>query len=133
MMKERGAVLGGESSGHIIFHDLHTSGDGIISALQLLRAMTTAGRPLSELARIMTASPQHMINVEVRAKPPLEELEPLQLAIAEAQAVLADEGRVLVRYSGTQSYCRVMVEGPTPEVTTQLTERLAETVRSCLG
>jgi phosphoglucosamine mutase len=133
MMKDLDAVLGGESSGHIIFHDLHTSGDGIISALQLLRAMTTTGRPLSELAQIMTASPQHMINVEVRAKPPLEDLEPLQLAIAEAEAVLADEGRVLIRYSGTQSYCRVMVEGPTPEVTTQLTERLAETVRSCLG
>lgn len=133
MMKDQDAVLGGESSGHIIFHDLHTSGDGIISALQLLRAMTVSSRPLSELAGVMTPSPQHMINVDVREKPPLEELPVLQAAIAEAESTLADQGRVLIRYSGTQACCRVMVEGPTPDVTTRLTERLAETVRSCLG
>ncbi len=133
MMKEKDSVLGGESSGHLIYHDLHTSGDGIISALQLLRAMCATGKPLSELATVMTLSPQHMINVDVASKPPLEEIPEIQAAVASAEAELKDAGRVLIRYSGTQAYCRVMVEGPTPELTIQLTESLAETVRSCLG
>ena len=133
MMRRHGAVLGGESSGHIIFHDHHTSGDGIISALQLLSAMKQSGKRLSELASIMTLSPQHLINVHVKAKPPLEEVPDLRAAIAAAESDLSGQGRVLIRYSGTQSYCRVMVEGPTKDVTIQLTESLADIVRSCLG
>lgn len=133
LMKKRGAVLGGESSGHIIFHDLHTTGDGIVSALQLLAAICEAGRPLSTLASIITLSPQHMINVDVASKPRLEECEPLAAAVREAEEELAGQGRVLIRYSGTQAMCRVMVEGPTEEMTVRITESLAGVVRECLG
>jgi phosphoglucosamine mutase len=74
-----------------------------------------------------------MINLDVVRKPPLEELPELRAAVAEAEAELGDKGRVLIRYSGTQSMCRVMVEGPTEEMTLRLTQALAETVRNCIG
>ncbi|MBP1595981.1 MAG: phosphoglucosamine mutase [Acidobacteria bacterium] len=133
MMQQKGAVLGGEESGHVIFLNHHTTGDGIITALQLLWAMRRSGQPLSELAKIMTLSPQKIINVNVKDKPPLDKIPELQKAIREAEAELADQGRVLIRYSGTQSMCRVMVEGPTEPVTDRLTRSLADTVRKCIG
>ncbi len=133
MMQEKGGVLGGEESGHIIFLNHHTTGDGIISALQLLWAMKWSGRPLSELAEVMTLSPQKIINVDVADKPPLETLAGLQEKIREAEAELGDQGRVLIRYSGTQSMCRVMVEGPTEEMTGRLTLALADAVKECIG
>ncbi|HSW40373.1 MAG TPA: phosphoglucosamine mutase [Acidobacteriota bacterium] len=133
MMREKGGVIGGEESGHVIFLDHHTTGDGIITALQLLRALRYYRRPLSELAKVMTISPQKIENVDVGDKPPLETIVELQKAIAAAEAELGDKGRVLIRYSGTQSMCRVMVEGPTGEITARLTKMLAETVRKCIG
>ncbi len=133
MMQEKGGILGGEESGHVIFLNHHTTGDGIITALQLLWAMKRSGRRLSQLSRIMTLSPQKIINVQVREKPPLDDMDELQRAIQRAQAELGENGRVLVRYSGTQSMCRVMVEGPTDQLTDQLTHILAETVRKCIG
>lgn len=133
MMKEKDAVLGGEASGHIIFHNHHTTGDGIIAALQLLAAMRTCGEPLSRMSQLVQVSPQHMINVNVSEQPPLEDLPELQAAIQSAEKRLDGKGRVLIRYSGTQSMCRVMVEGPTEDMTAELTESLAETVRKCLG
>jgi phosphoglucosamine mutase len=132
-MKESGAALGGEASGHIIFHDLHTSGDGIISALQLVSAICRSGKQLSELARIMSLTPQHLVNVEVKEKPPLEDIHDLTRAVSRAEAELGDEGRVLIRYSGTQSCCRVMVEGPTEPLTVRLAEDLAAAVKQCIG
>ena len=132
-MRSSGAVLGGEDSGHMIFLDGHTTGDGIVSALKLLSAMKRAGRPLSELARIMTPFPQVLINVDVREKPPIEEVDAIQAAIEEAEAELGDEGRVLVRYSGTQPMCRVMVEGPTEAQTQAIAKRLADLVVEVLG
>ena len=132
MMKERGAVLGGEASGHMIFLDHHTTGDGIISALQLLAAMNTAQQPLSQLAQVMTLAPQKLVNITVKQKPPIEDVPALQQAIRAAEAELDDAGRVLVRYSGTQSMCRVMVEGPTEEMTSRLCKTLAEVVSKCL-
>jgi len=132
-MKEKNAVLGGEASGHLIFHEHHTTGDGIISALQLLSAMQTLRKPLSELASVMQMTPQKMINIDVREKPPLESLPDLTKAVKEAEAELADQGRVLIRYSGTQKMCRVMVEGPTEEMTNRLTETLAGIVRKHIG
>jgi phosphoglucosamine mutase len=128
MMQQKGAVLGGEESGHMIFLSHHTTGDGIIAALQLLWAMRYYGQPLSALAGVMTPSPQRIINVNVESKPPLEELKDLQAAIQTAEAELGDRGRVLVRYSGTQPMCRVMVEGPTNEITERLTRALADVV-----
>ncbi len=133
MMKERDAVLGGEESGHIIFLDQHTTGDGIISALQLLAVMRRSGRTLSELAGVMKLSPQKLINVDVKDKPPLEEVAGIQQAIRAAESELKDKGRVLVRYSGTQAMCRVMVEGPSEEVVSRLCEAIAAAVRKALG
>ena len=132
-MRARDAMLGGEASGHLIFLDHHTTGDGIVSALQLLSVLCRAGKPLSELSRVMEMAPQHMINVDVSRKPPIEEITELMAAIRDAEAELADAGRVLVRYSGTQSMCRVMVEGPDRETTVRLTEALAEKVQACIG
>jgi len=133
MMQEKDATIGGEESGHVIFLNHHTTGDGIITALQLLRAMRHYGQPLSELAKIMTLSPQKIINVTVKDKPPIEGIPELQKAIKEAENELKDKGRVLIRYSGTQSMCRVMVEGPTEEMTGRLTQALADVVKKCIG
>jgi phosphoglucosamine mutase len=133
MMQERGAVLGGEASGHTIFLDRHTTGDGIVTALQLVATMRAARQPLSSLATVMSLFPQAIINIDVAKKPPLEGLPELQTAIVTAEAELGEKGRVLIRYSGTQSMCRVMVEGPTEELTQRLTKQLAETVRACIG
>jgi phosphoglucosamine mutase len=133
MMQEKGAILGGEESGHIICLNHHTSGDGIIAALQLLWAMRLHRQPLSELAQIMTLSPQKIVNVNVTDKPPLEDIPILQEAIRIAEMELGDKGRVLIRYSGTQSMCRVMVEGPTQEMTDRLTDSLAAMVTKCIG
>ena len=132
-MQSKGAVIGGEASGHIIFLNHHTSGDGIISGLQLLAAMRRKKQPLSQLSRIMTLSPQKIVNVEVNSKPPLESLTELQDCIREAEAELNRKGRVLIRYSGTQRMCRVMVEGPTEEMTERLALSLAETVKKSIG
>jgi len=133
MMQAKNAVLGGEESGHVIFLNHHTSGDGIITAVQLLWAMRHYGQPLSELAKIMSLSPQRIVNVSVTHKPPLDEIIALKDAIRAAEAELGDDGRVLIRYSGTQSMCRVMVEGPTIEMTDRLSGSLAETVRVNIG
>ena len=133
MMQQKGAVLGGEASGHLIFLNHHTTGDGIISALQLLSAMRHYNQPLSKLAQIMTLSPQKIINVDVKTKPPLDKIPEVQKAIQEAEAELKDKGRVLIRYSGTQAMCRVMVEGPTQEMTDRLTQMLVDVVKKSIG
>lgn len=133
MMQKKDAVLGGEASGHLIFLNHHTTGDGIISALQLLSALRHYNQPLSKLAQIMTLSPQKIINVDVKTKPPLDKNPEVQKAIKEAEVELKDKGRVLIRYSGTQSMCRVMVEGPTREMTDRLTKLLADVVKKSIG
>lgn len=127
------AVLGGEASGHMIFHNHHSTGDGIIAALQLLAIMRETGKPLSELAKVMSVFPQKLINFDVAVKPPLEEIAELQKAVKKAEAELGDKGRVLIRYSGTQPMCRVMVEGPTDEMTNRLAEELTAVVKKCIG
>jgi phosphoglucosamine mutase len=129
-----GAVLGGEDSGHVIFLDHHTTGDGILTALQLVAAMLKDGRPLSEMAATaMDVFPQRLINVKVARKPDLSEVPEIVEAVAAAEAALGDQGRVLVRYSGTENLCRVMVEGPTAEITEKWATELAEVVRVALG
>jgi len=133
MLREKGGAVGGEESGHVIFLNHHTSGDGIISALQLLWAMRYYGRSLSELAEILILSPQKIVNVSVGQKPPLDSIPALQKAIREAEAELGDSGRVLIRYSGTQAVCRIMVEGPTEQLTARLAGRLADEVKKHVG
>lgn len=132
-MRRLGAVLGGEDSGHMIFLEYQTTGDGILAALQLVATMLKSGEPLSALARQMDVYPQRLINVDVSSKPDVESLPELVEAINRAEAALEGRGRVLVRYSGTQNMCRVMVEGPTPELTARYADEVAAVVRRLLG
>jgi len=132
-MLEMDAVLGGEDSGHMIFRDVHTTGDGILAALRLLGALQRAGKPLSELAKVMTLFPQKLINVDVKAKPDFMRIPEISHAIARAEGLLGEKGRVLVRYSGTQNKCRVMVEGPTEEQTDALCRQIAATIQRMIG
>ncbi len=132
LMQQRGSTLGGEQSGHMIFLNHHTTGDGIISALQLLAVLKRSNQPLSELGKVFQQAPQRLINVDVPSKPPLDTITSIQEAEAAAQAELGSQGRTLIRYSGTQSMCRVMVEGPTEEIVDRLAESLVETVKQAL-
>lgn len=110
-MRREGAVLGGEQSGHLIFMDYSTTGDGTLAALQLLRIMCQKNRPLSLLAHLIEPFPQVMVNVRVEQKVPFEELPEVGRAIAVVEAEMRGRGRVLLRYSGTEPKARVMVEG----------------------
>jgi len=132
-MIRRGAVLGGEESGHMIFLEHHTTGDGIITAMQLIAAMMETGKTLSELAAMMEVYPQKLINITVRDKPELSTLPQVVDAIKEVEKALGDDGRVLVRYSGTQNMCRVMVEGPTGEITERYCKQIAEVIQEAIG
>jgi phosphoglucosamine mutase len=132
-MLKRGAIIGGEDSGHLIFLQHHTTGDGLITALQLLAAMKKEGKPLSELASIMTVFPQGLINLDVKRKPAIETVPEIMAAIKQVEEKLGDKGRVLVRYSGTQNMCRVMVEGPTKEETQSYCRQIADVVSKSLS
>lgn len=131
-MQARGASLGGEDSGHIIFLDHHTTGDGIITALQVLACMQKTRKPLSELAKVMEVFPQKLINVDVTSKPELSAIPEITEVIQEVEGRLGERGRVLVRYSGTQNMCRVMVEGPTDEETEACCRQIVEVIRHML-
>jgi len=132
-MLAKGAAIGGEDSGHVIFLEHHTTGDGIITALQILAAMKKQQKPLSELARIMKVFPQKLINVDVGSKPDLSTIPEITDAIKAVEAQLGTRGRVLVRYSGTQPMCRVMVEGPTNDETAKYCTQIADVIREKLG
>jgi phosphoglucosamine mutase len=110
-MRKNGYNLGGEQSGHLVFLDHATTGDGIVAALRVLAIMAREGKPLSELARVMTRTPQVLINTAVERKIPLDQLPDVQKIINDVEKQLGDDGRVLVRYSGTESKARVMIEG----------------------
>jgi len=132
-MKTSGAVLGGEDSGHMIFLNHHTTGDGLLTALQLIAAMQAESRPLSELSQIMDVFPQVLINVDVKKKPDIETVPEILDAIRSVESALGEEGRVLVRYSGTQPLCRVMIEGPTERETRQYCEQIAAIAKEKLA
>ena len=128
-----GGVIGGEDSGHTIFLDHHTTGDGIITAMQVIASMVRTGKPLSELAGMMDIFPQKLINVNVKSKPKLDTVPEIVEAIRQVEQEIGDEGRVLVRYSGTQNMCRVMVEGPSTAITDKYCGQLAAIVERALG
>ena len=132
-MQRLGAVIGGENSGHMIFTDHHSTGDGIITALQIVSAMLRSGKPLSELARLMDVLPQKLINIDVTRKPNIATVPEIVEAIRQVEAELGEQGRVLVRYSGTQNMCRVMVEGPTRELTDTYCRQVADAVKAALA
>lgn len=125
-MRERGSNLGGEQSGHIICLDHSTTGDGLVTGLALLSVMVREGRPLAELAQVMTRYPQVSRNYAVSRKVPLEQLSKTQIAIGAVERRLADEGRVLVRYSGTEALLRIMVEGTDERMLTQVADEIGE-------
>ncbi|MGA2782872.1 MAG: phosphoglucosamine mutase [Smithella sp.] len=131
-MLARGAIIGGEDSGHLIFLQHHTTGDGLITALQVLAAMKKGDKSLSELAGIMKVFPQMLINIDVKRKPEIETVPEIMAAIKKAENALGDKGRVLVRYSGTQNMCRVMVEGPTKKETKKYCQLIADVVKKIL-
>lgn len=133
LMQREDAALGGEQSGHVIFRDLHTTGDGIVSALQLLAVLKASGESLSKLATLFSPAPQRLINIDVRRKPPIETLKEVAKSIRAAEKELGEDGRVLVRYSGTQSMCRVMVEAASEEATVRLANAIADEVRKAIG
>lgn len=132
-MRRVGATLGGEQSGHMIFADYNTTGDGLVSALQVLRIMIEKGKSLSELASFYEPYPQVCINVKVRDKPDLKTLPDVQKSISVANHKLKGEGRVLVRYSGTEKICRVMVEGKLEKTVLETAEMIAESVENSIG
>jgi len=132
-MLRLGAIVGGEEAGHMIFLEHHTTGDGIITAIQLIAAMVETGRPLSDLSNMMEIYPQKLINVDVKSKPEISSLPKVMEIVRQVEAELGDNGRVLVRYSGTQNMCRVMVEGPTQEITEKYCKQIADTVKSTIG
>jgi phosphoglucosamine mutase len=132
-MQKHGSILGGEQSGHIIFLNQHTTGDGIVSALHLLSVMKRSNQKLSQLAKVMSVCPQLLINIPVRSRVPLHEAPLTTAAIKAVEKKLGKRGRVLVRYSGTQALCRVMVESPTTTMTKNCAEMIARVIRDELA
>ncbi|KAF0993575.1 phosphoglucosamine mutase [Geobacillus sp. TFV-3] len=132
-MKKNGYNLGGEQSGHIIFLDYNTTGDGMLTALQLVNIMKIKGKPLSELAGEMKKYPQLLVNVRVKEKEKVMENEQVKSVIAEVEAEMNGNGRVLVRPSGTEPLVRIMAEAPTEEACRTYVERIADVVRREMG
>jgi phosphoglucosamine mutase len=132
-MRKHGYRLGGEQSGHMIFLDHNTTGDGVVTALQVLSIMQQTGKPLSELARVMTALPQVLVNVRVRERRPIEKVPELASKVRQVNAHLGDSGRLLIRYSGTEPLLRIMLEGQDQTEITALADDLAASVEQHLG
>ena len=132
-MRNHGAVLGGEESGHTVFIEHQTTGDGMLTALKLLEVMAMESKPLSELKKVMTVFPQVLINVDVKSKPPLKTIPEVKAAIRQVEKELTGKGRVLVRYSGTQPQCRVMVESLDAEDTTFFCDKIARVIKEIIG
>jgi phosphoglucosamine mutase len=128
---ERGLSLGGEQSGHLVFPDLASTGDGILTALQLLARMADTGRSLADLASMLTRLPQVLINVKVTDRTRVAGAPEVGAALADAELRLGDDGRVLIRPSGTEQLVRVMVEAPTHEEAQVVAESLAAVVATC--
>jgi phosphoglucosamine mutase len=129
-MLETGSVFGGEYSGHMIFGDNHTAGDGLLALLKLIKIMEQTDKPLSELAKIVTIMPQIVINVNVASKPDISKIPEISDAIKTAEEKLKNNGRVLVRYSGTQSKCRVMVEAEDKNRARAICKNIAEIIKN---
>ncbi|MFQ5927632.1 MAG: phosphoglucosamine mutase, partial [Terriglobia bacterium] len=132
-MLRRGANLGGEQSGHVIFLDDAPTGDGILTALKLCSILLATGKTLDELVADLKLFPQILVNVRVREKIPFEQLPAVAHAIQEARAALGERGRVLVRYSGTEPLARVMVEAETQADVERWSDEIADAIRKAIG
>ncbi len=127
-MLKKGYNLGGEQSGHMIFFDHNTTGDGVLSALQTLAIMQRTGKPLSQLAEVMTALPQLLVNVRVKEKVDLATVPAVQQVIDACNEALGETGRVLIRYSGTEPLLRIMLEGENDQQIQRLADEIADAV-----
>ena len=132
-MLEQGATLGGEDSGHIICGHVHTTGDGILSALVFIYHWKKSQQPLSQWAKTISIYPQILQNVRVHSKPEINEIPSLMEIIATTEAQLHDQGRVLIRYSGTEPICRVMLEGPDKDVLQQFSAQICDVILREIG
>ena len=132
-MRAGGFILGGEQSGHMIFLRHGTTGDGLVSALQIFRLMTESGKPLSELRQVLRKYPQAQRAVTVKSKPPLESVPAIQASITTAEQALAPRGRILVRYSGTEPKLRILLEGRDGGLLETHADRIADAVRQSLS
>jgi phosphoglucosamine mutase len=132
-MREKNYALGGENSGHIIFADHATTGDGIMSALKVLQVMKAKSATLAELADCMSEYPAQLVNLNVKEKPPIESIPALVEAIGAAEAAFGDEGRTLVRYSGTEKKIRILVEAKDAVLAGEQSAKLAAAVQSTIG
>jgi phosphoglucosamine mutase len=132
-MLRRNAPLGGEQSGHVIFSDYATTGDGLLTALRVLGVMRESGRDLDALTSELETYPQRLVNVRVKNKRPLEELDGANREIRNAEAEFGDAGRILVRFSGTEPLARVMVEGPRLDRVEHFAQSIADAIRADLG
>lgn len=132
-MRRGGYMLGGEQSGHLVFMEHSTTGDGTLAALQLLKIMVSKGRPISEIAGLLTPYPQKLVNVLVTSKIPFEDVPEIQDAVKGAEERLGSTGRVLLRYSGTEPKARIMVEAQDQMLVDSLCAELTETVQKRLS
>jgi phosphoglucosamine mutase len=132
-MLQKDLNLGGEQSGHIIFRDFSTTGDGIVSALQILRIMHQTGEPLSKLKTCLKKYPQAQRNLKVKSKPPIEELREVVKLRDEVERELAGKGRVLLRYSGTEPKIRLLIEGREFEQIDKHADRIADAIQNAIG
>jgi phosphoglucosamine mutase len=132
-MVRTGAVLGGEQSGHIIFHNYATAGDGLLTTLRVIEAMQASGAGLDELTSDLEHYPQRLVNIRVRDRRPLEELPEVGTEIRAAEAAFGDSGRILVRYSGTELLARVMIEGADEARVAEHTGRIADAIQRAIG
>jgi phosphoglucosamine mutase len=132
-MLSTGAALGGEQSGHIIFTGRSTTGDGLLTALLLLDILHRSGQSLAKLTADLKTFPQVIVNVKVREKRPLDQIPTVAEAIAAAEAALADSGRVVIRYSGTEALARVMIEAESEPLMHHHAAAIAAAIRTELG
>jgi phosphoglucosamine mutase len=132
-MQKQNSALGGEQSGHILFPHLATTGDGILTALVILDLVARSGKTIDELTADLKVFPQVIINVKVREKRPLDQIPPVVAAIKAAEDELADSGRVVIRYSGTEALARVMIEAESEEAMRRHAEAIAAAIRNELG
>ena len=132
-MLKRDLAIGGEQSGHVIFSDFLFTGDGLITAMNVLQVMAATGRTLADLASELQTFPQVLLNVRVARREDLQAVPEIASAIRRVEGLLADEGRLLVRYSGTEPVLRIMLEGRDQDDIRTWAEEIAKTVRTCLG
>lgn len=133
VMRAGNFSVGGEQSGHMIFRDHGTTGDGLIAALQIIRIMTESGKPLSELRRVLKKYPQAQRNLRVKGKPPIDSLKDVSSLVSQTESALAGKGRLLLRYSGTEPKVRLLIEGADEAMINQWADKIAAALTLAIG